>query len=82
MQALLKAKDRATESTKSPSEAASIETSAPPQQPVVNEPVQKTDQPTPAPEKVSKSEQAAPEKTTSTTTSLLERKKAIRKKRE
>jgi hypothetical protein len=82
MQALLKAKDRAAESTKSPPQTAPTETRAPTQQPIVSEPA-KTDQPVPEPEKASTQEPAPPERTTtSTTTSLLERKKALRKKRE
>ena len=77
MQALFKAKDRAAETTKSPP-AAAIEMSVP--EPV-NESRQKTDQ-SAEPETVLQDKPAPPETTGSTTTSLLERKKALRKKRE
>ena len=85
MQALLKAKDRAAESTKSASTTPMppIEVQGPPEQPV-SPPVQEIDQPPVIePEKPSQKEPVAPETSTSTTTaSLLERKKALRKKRE
>ena len=77
MQALLKAKDRAAETTKSPPAVAIEMNLAEP----VNEPQQKTDQPA-EPERVAQEKPAPPETTGSTTTSLLERKKALRKKRE
>ena len=83
MQALLKAKDRAAESTKSVSlPPIAKEESVPTQQPAIAEPARKTDQPSPEPAKVSKQGPVQPEKHPSTTSSLLERKKAIRKKRE
>jgi len=77
MQALLQAKDRATETTKSPP-AIRVEMSAP--EPIHEAP-QKPDQPA-EPVKIAPEKPAPPETTSSTTTSLLERKKALRKKRE
>ena len=80
MQALLKAKDRAAESTKSPT-TTPMDVSAPPGQPV-SEPQQKTDQPLAEAEGTPQKEPTPPETSTSTTTSLLERNKALRKKRQ
>jgi hypothetical protein len=80
MQALLKAKDRAAESTKSVP-MTPIDVDAPPQQPL-NAREQKTDQPIIEPERNSQEKPTQPETATSTTSSLLERKKALRKKRE
>jgi len=80
MQALLKAKDRAAEITKSPP-IMPMDLTASTQQPV-GEPQHETDQPMIEPERTSQKEPASPEPTSTTTTSLLERKKALRKKRE
>ena len=79
MQALLKAKDRAAESTKSQT-SLPMDVSAPPAP--VSEPQPKPDQSVVEPEKAPQKEPVTPEAPTSTTASLLERKKALRKKRE
>ena len=79
MQALLKAKDRAAETTKSQA-MPPMEISTPPPPPV-NEPEPKKEPPA-EPEKVAQEKPTPPEASSSTTTSLLERKKALRKKKE